>query len=172
MLEEKVFSGTSLQTLLGVINFLHVTRQDFTESHNMICDCDQILSLSLSGWCREQGDSFSGGCGKSKLHSVALHKAISIWSPGHGHMLDTIIFHDDEAWMVGENLEAREEHRKTRGKGWQERSGQSRQRQEERGNEAFLTPRTAWRQVIYKSNFGLTSKPWSIATLIDVSAAW
>lgn len=170
MLEEKVFSGMSLQTLLGVIYFLHVTRRYFTESHNMNWDCDRILSVS--GWCRKHGDSFSGGCGKSKLHSGALHKAVSIWGPGHGRMLDTIIFHDDEAWVMGEKLGAREEHRKTKEKGWQERSGQSRQRQEERGNEAFLTPHTAWRQVIYKSNFGLTSKPWSIATLIDVSAAW
>lgn len=86
-------------------------------------------------------------------------------------MLDTSIFHDDEAQAEREKLEARAKHRKTEEKGWQETSGRSRRCQEERGNEAFLTPRTAWRQVIYKSNFNLTTKPWSIATLIDVSAA-
>lgn len=39
------------------------------------------------------------------------------------------------------------------------------------GNEACLTPCATWRQVIYKFNFSLTTKPWSIAALIDVSAA-
>lgn len=86
-------------------------------------------------------------------------------------MLDTSIFHDDEAQVVGKKLGATMEHKKTEEKGWPERNGQNRQCQEERGNEAFLTACTAWRQVIYKSNFNLTTKPWSIATLIDVSAA-
>lgn len=39
------------------------------------------------------------------------------------------------------------------------------------GNEACPTPHPAQRQVIYKSNFSLTTKPWSIAALIDVFAA-
>lgn len=86
-------------------------------------------------------------------------------------MWDTRIFHDDEAQVV-EKSQGQVRNGEMEGKGWQGRNGQSKQRQEERGNEAFLTPRTAWRQVIYKSNFSLTTKPWSIATLIDVSAAW
>jgi hypothetical protein len=80
--------------------------------------------------------------------------------------------HDDEAWCaVGENLVAREKQKKTEKKAQQEGSGESRQCQEQRGSEAFLTARTLWRQVIYKSNFSLTTEPWSIATLIGVSAA-
>lgn len=127
-------------------------------------DCEQTLSLDRAG---EQGDSFSGARGKSKPHTVALPGAVSIPGPGHGSTLDTHILHDDETQVVGEKLGARGERaRERRGGG-----GRSRQRPQERGNEAFLTPRTAWRQVIYKPNFNLTTKPWSIATLIDVSAA-
>lgn len=74
-------------------------------------------------------------------------------------MSDTGIFHDDEAQVVGEESGASEERRETEDKGWQGRNGQNRQLQEERGNEAFLTPCTAWRQVIYKSNFSLTTQP-------------
>lgn len=74
-------------------------------------------------------------------------------------MLGTRIFHADEAQAVGEKLGAREKPRKTKEKGWRGRGSQSRQSQEERGNEAFLTLSTAWRQVIYKSNFSLTTDP-------------
>lgn len=81
MLEEKVFSGTSLHALSGVIYFLHVTRLYFTESLNMIWDCDQ----TLSPWAAQgEGDSFSGDCGKSKPHSVALHRLFPFASQDMG----------------------------------------------------------------------------------------
>ena len=52
-------------------------------------------------------------------------------------MVDTSICHDDEAWAVGEEPGAREEHREAEEKGWQVRDGQSRQRKEEREMKRF-----------------------------------
>lgn len=98
--------------------------------------------------------------------------SVFIWGPGHRGMLDTSISHDDELSLQGKKTwgqeRSRGKQRSRHGKKGVVGAGSARRRE---GNEAFLTPHTAWRQVIYKSNFSLTTEPWSIATLIDVSAA-
>lgn len=86
-------------------------------------------------------------------------------------MLDTEGFRDSEAICAGGgNLGTREEHRKPEARAQLGRGSKNRQCREQQGNGACLTVHTSWRQVIYKSNFRLTTEPWSIATLIDVSA--
>ena len=105
MLEEKVFSGTSLRSLSGVIYFLQVTCLYFTEESQY----DQTLFLEHA----EEWGFILRGLWKVKPHTVALHRAICIQDPGQGGMLDTSIFHDDGTWAVIEKLEAREGPRKT-----------------------------------------------------------
>lgn len=155
MLEEKVFSGTA--------------SMPFQESFISYMSPDRT-SQRVSTWSGTViRPSLPGPCGVREIHSqetAGNQSPTALLCTGYFHLDPRTwvrVGHQHFSWWwgpgSGKKLGAREEPRKTKEKGWQGRGSQSRQSQEERGNEAFLTPRTAWRQVIYKSNFSLTTDP-------------
>lgn len=127
-------------------------------------DCDQTFSLEHAG---EQGDSFLRRLQKIKTpHRCSTQGYFRVRPRTWGHGRHQYL---SRWWGLGGGRRARGK-RGTQGGRGERMASKGRPEQAAQGgegNEAFLTPRTAWRQVIYKSNFSLTTKPWSIASNIN-----